>query len=286
MAKKNTIWQNDISHTSRQAQQVRSLTRIGQILADGARLNQAFSEVLNVLDKDLGLNRGTITLLAPDDNEIRIEATHGLSRQKSRSITYRMGEGVTGRVTQTGKAMIVPKISEEPLFLNRFERWNVTKQELSFICVPIAIGSDVIGTISVDKVFSETASLAEEAQILTVVANMVAIDLRTRREAAIERQLLEDENLRLLHELNGDSRSSGDDHRSGADTQGKSETAVNGSLKERTCLFEREIITDALKRCNGNLTAVARDLRTTARIIRYKVKELEIDYRQYSRKRG
>lgn len=285
MAKKDPVWQNDVTHAARQAQQRRILNKISRILAAGTRHNQAFSEVLNILDKDLGLKRGTITLLAPDDNEIRIEATHGLSRQKSRSITYRMGEGVTGRVTQTGEAMIVPKVSEEPLFLNRFQRWNVTKQELSFICVPIAIGSDVVGTISVDKAFSETTSLSEESQILAVVANMIAIDLRTRREAAIERQLLEDENLRLHHELNGDSHLAGADHGFAVHAAETSGTTRNGSLKERTCTFERAIITDAVKRCNGNLTAVARDLKTTARIIRYKVKELGINYKQYHRKR-
>jgi len=39
-----------------------------------------------------------------------------------------MGEGATGKVMETGKAMIVPRVSQEPLFLNRFDRWNVTKE--------------------------------------------------------------------------------------------------------------------------------------------------------------
>jgi Nif-specific regulatory protein len=150
---------------------------------------------------ELGLNRGTITLLAPDGNEIRIEAVHNLSQEQSRKITYRIGEGVTGKVMQTGKPMIIPKVSHEPLFLNRFERWNVTKEELSFICVPISIGNDVIGTISVDRPYEETALLDDEMRILSIVASMIANDLRTRREAVIERQILEDENVRLRQEL-------------------------------------------------------------------------------------
>jgi Nif-specific regulatory protein len=49
-------------------------------------------------------------------------------------------------------------------------------------------------------------------------------------------------------------------------------------------LYERDIIVDAIKRNNGNLAAAARDIGSTARIIRYKVKELNIDYRKYRRK--
>jgi Nif-specific regulatory protein len=66
-------------------------------------------------------------------------------------------------------------------------------------------------------------------------------------------------------------------------TSDASDTIGTGSLEERTSLFERDIIVDALKRCNGNLAAAARDLGTTARVIRYKVINLTIDYRRYRR---
>jgi Nif-specific regulatory protein len=199
MAKKATPWQEAAAHTPHSLEQLETLYKVSQLLA--TRGQETFAKVLDLLDRELGLNRGTITLLSLDGNEIRIEAAHNLSQEKSQKITYRIGEGVTGRVMQTGKAMIVPKVSQEPLFLNRFERWNVTKQDLSFICVPISIGNDVIGTISVDRPYDETVPLDEEMRVLSIVASMIANDLRTRREAAIERQQLEDENLRLRHEL-------------------------------------------------------------------------------------
>jgi Nif-specific regulatory protein len=201
MAKKTTLWQNDVVYTTRQVQQLESLYKVSQILVAGTRGQETFAMVLELLDRELGLNRGTITLLSLDGNEIRIEAAHNLSQEKSQRITYRIGEGVTGGVMQTGKAIIVPKVSQEPLFLNRFERWNVTKQDLSFICVPISIGNDIIGTISVDRPYDETVPLDEEMRVLSIVASMIANDLRTRREAAIERRQLEDENLRLRQEL-------------------------------------------------------------------------------------
>jgi Nif-specific regulatory protein len=213
---------------------------------------------------------------------------------------------------QTGKAMIVPKVSQESLFLNRFERWNVTKQELSFICVPIVIDNQVIGTISVDRPFEQTAPLDEEMRVLTIVATMIAHDLRSRRERVSGRQELEEEIVRLRRELEqrsrpdnmiGNSSVMRDVHqqiREAADSDttvlirgepgaGKEMVARAigvGSLKERTDIFERDLIVDALKRCSGNLAATARDLNTTARVIRYRVKELGIDCKQYGSKKG
>ncbi|MCK5173887.1 MAG: AAA family ATPase, partial [Planctomycetes bacterium] len=68
-------------------------------------------------------------------------------------------------------------------------------------------------------------------------------------------------------------------------TSDASDTAGAGSLKERVALFERDIIVDALKRCNGSLASTGRDLQTTSRVIGYKVKELQIDHKRYQRKR-
>lgn len=190
----------------RLAKDLDTLYRVSRVLTSGTRQQETLARVLHILDENLGLARGTITILSPDGKEIRIEAAHDLSQEQSRTITYRVGEGVTGKVMETGKPMIVSKISQEPLFLNRFERWNVTKKELSFICVPISIDNDVIGTISVDRQFEEAAPLEKEMRILSIIASMISNDLRARREAAIERRKLEDENLRLRHELEGKFR--------------------------------------------------------------------------------
>ncbi len=186
---------------SRHLRELETLYKISQILAAGTRQKQALAEVLDTLNNDLGMNRGTVSLLAPGSTEIKIEVAHNLPRERSRKVRYRIGEGITGKVMQSGKAMIIPKVSQEPLFLDRFERRGQERGEISFICVPISIGQEVIGTLSVDRPFDEASSLEEDMRVLTIVASMIANDVKARREVAIRRQELEDENLRLRHEL-------------------------------------------------------------------------------------
>lgn len=189
------------SSSSRQLRELETLYRISHILASDAQQKQVLSEVLDTLDSELGLNRGTVTLLSPDGNEILIEVAHNLPAEHSQKVKYTIGEGVTGKVMQSGKAMIIPKVSEEPLFLNRFGRVEDIKEEISFICVPISIGQEVIGAISVDRVFDKSAQLEEDQRVVSIVASMIANDVRSRREVALHRQEFEDENLRLRHEL-------------------------------------------------------------------------------------
>ncbi len=186
---------------SRHGRELETLYRISGILVSGVRQRQALAEVLDTLDSELGMRRGTITLLSADGSEIVAEAVHGFSEEQRRAVKYKIGEGITGQVMKTGKARVVPKVSEEPQFLDRFKRGREVKEELSFICVPIAIGTEVIGAISVDRPYEEGGALEEDKRTLSIVASMIANDVRGRREAAMERQALEDENVRLRSEL-------------------------------------------------------------------------------------
>jgi Nif-specific regulatory protein len=182
--------------------ELEALYKIGQMLATTTRQREMLAEILDVLDSDLAMSNGTVVLLMPDAEELRVEVAHNVSEPQRRSVRYRMGEGVTGRVVQTGKPAIVPKVSEDPLFLDRLRgRRRAGAQEVSFICVPIAIGSEVVGALSVDKTYDPGASLEEDTRFLSIVAGMIANDVKGRREAASEREALEAENLRLRSEL-------------------------------------------------------------------------------------
>ena len=179
-----------------------ALYKISQVLATGLRQRQTLDEVLDVLHRDLGMKRGTIVLVSPDGQELLIEVAHNLSDRQKRAVRYRMGEGVTGKVVQTGKPMVVPKVSQEPLFLDRLHhRRKLAKDEISFICVPIAIGNEVVGALSADRLFEESASLEDDVRLLSIVASMIANDVRSRRAVSEERHVLQEENLRLRNEL-------------------------------------------------------------------------------------
>ena len=63
--------------------------------------------------------------------------------------------------------------------------------------MPIALENEVVGTLSVDLPGAESRDLQEAAQFLEIVASMIAFDVKSRRLEALQRQQLEEENLRL-----------------------------------------------------------------------------------------
>src|SRR5438093_619254 len=82
--------------------------------------------------------RGFVSLLDAD-GALRIEASDGIA-DAARTVDSRVGEGITGRVVQTAKPIVVPRVSKEPDFLHRAARRpELPHQELSFICTPIVL---------------------------------------------------------------------------------------------------------------------------------------------------
>lgn len=178
------------------------LLEIGQILDRSMDLRDVVHPIMKAIAKHTGMVRGTLTLLERETGELVIEAAHGLSRGERERGRYLLGDGVTGRVVRTGRPMAVPKVSEEPLFLNRTKaRGDLKKTEISFICVPIKVGNEVIGTLSVDHLFDDTTSLDEDVRLLSIIASMIAQAVRLRQEIVDDQLRLVAENTRLQEEL-------------------------------------------------------------------------------------
>ena len=188
-------------------EEVTLLYEISKALNVSLDLKKSLYEVLDILSRSMGMERGTITILNSMRNEIHIEVAHGLSRAAMARGKYKLGEGITGRVIETGKALLVPKISEEPLFLNRTAtRKAVHDKELSFICVPVKKGSQVVGALSVDRPFEESYFLKDGERLLSIIATMIAQHVINLETIQFEKDQLREENQRLQLELSNKFR--------------------------------------------------------------------------------
>jgi Nif-specific regulatory protein len=175
---------------------------ISRTLDSSLDLRDAVGPVLKIIARYLGVLRGSLTLLNRETGEISIEAAYGLSASQQRRGRYRMGEGVIGQVFQTGKPAVVPKVSEEPRFLNRTGAIDIRDgKDVSYISVPIKLENQVIGALSIDKPFAEGTALQDVVRLLSIIGSMISQAVKLRQKAQEERRQLIEENLRLTEEL-------------------------------------------------------------------------------------
>jgi Nif-specific regulatory protein len=175
---------------------------ISQTLDSSLDLRDSLGPVLEIIARHKGIIRGSLNLLNRETGEITIEAAFGLSSKQQRRGRYRVGEGIIGKVFQSGKPAIIPKVSEEPEFLNRTGAISPEPdKDISYISVPIKLENRVIGALSADRPYSEAVSLQEDVRLFSIIASMISQAVRLRLTAQEERERLIQENRRLTEEL-------------------------------------------------------------------------------------
>jgi Nif-specific regulatory protein len=180
------------------------LAEVSRTVNNEEDISKVLRLVLFILSEHMNMLRGMITILNRDTNEIVINESFGLSEVESQRGRYKIGEGIIGQVVKTGKPAVVPRINEEPLFLDRTgSRSREKKEELCFICVPIKAGTEMIGTLSADRRISAGTgdgsvkkSKAEAARkdilqyyvdLLSIIAAMISQAVRLKQLAVEEK---------------------------------------------------------------------------------------------------
>ncbi len=183
--------------------EISCLYEISNAIHASLDLKKSLYRVLDLLEEHLGMNRGSISILNPDTSEIHIEVAHGISSTAKSKGHYKLGEGVIGRVIETGRPIAVPEVGDDPLFLDRTgARKGIDKSKISFLCVPIKEGSRVVGALSVDRILEGGSPLREDVRLLEIISRLIAQKVAFLEKISREKEHLEEENLLLRKELN------------------------------------------------------------------------------------
>ena len=181
---------------------VQLLGDIAKAFASSLDLEATLEQILNYLDTYLNLERGTITLLDSQEELINIKVAHGMTRQSKGDVTYRIGEGITGTVVQSGREIVSQDINKDPRFLDKTgNRAQVRGGRVAFFCVPIKLEDRTIGALSVFRKAKRGDDFDSNVRLLKIIVTMVAQAVKLNRLVASDRMVLQNENARLRREL-------------------------------------------------------------------------------------
>lgn len=188
-SKKKSLIEKERKLSIHTYEELAALHAIAKILAQPGDLRDQLEEALQELSSRLGMQRGMISLLDREKKEVWLDIAHDVNVD-GLEVSYKPGEGITGKVAETGRPMAVANLGQETHFLDRTgARRHLNRAELSFLCVPIIYDASVVGVLSADKVAHQVENLDNELAMLSSVAELMAKSVHIRA--------LEEENERL-----------------------------------------------------------------------------------------
>ena len=151
-----------------------ALSDVGRALASGAELRASLERALEKLEQHRGIVRGAVFLLDEATADIGVEAAVGIPAEGLRA-RYKVGEGVVGRVVQSGRPVVIPATAREPLVMNRAFQRRSGASESSLVCVPILLDRKPAGAIAVDFLFNANRDYHLYARPLVFVVFQLAV---------------------------------------------------------------------------------------------------------------
>jgi signal transduction histidine kinase len=139
--------QNSEDKMQRWHQELIALSHVSAALSGlwdlDAILNVALDNMLNIMNGTVG----GILLLDEQTKTLSYRVHRGLSAEYVEGMRMRLGEGIAGRVVESGKAVLLPDISTDP---HTAHPDLVSKEGLkAFISVPLQAKDKVLGVINV-----------------------------------------------------------------------------------------------------------------------------------------
>lgn len=183
-----------------------ALLAICQTLDQALDLESSLEAVLRILSEQLSMQRATVTLYDSETGHLSISASYGLTDEEKRRGVYRLDEGVTGRIFQTGEPYYVPDIEKEPLFLDKTGSRRVKRGMISFVGVPIILHGEPIGVLNVDRLFEDEVGFEEDIDFLKVVATLIAQFISLNKKIMQREAVLKRENTSLKYQISKKSK--------------------------------------------------------------------------------
>ena len=195
------------AHTERlQDEEMLVIRESARLMGKSLEPGLVIREMLHLISEFLGLNRGRVVLRQPGGGAYAIRYAYGLTDSEIARGVYEPGEGVSGRVVQSGETAIVQDIDDDPHYLGRaVERKRLPNETVSFIALPLRSDGEILGMLGVHRIRSRARALADDLRILEIIATLITQILKLNARVAEHTARLENENRELKWALENDA---------------------------------------------------------------------------------
>jgi len=120
----------------------------------------------------LNTKMGSLMLLDKTYNRLEIVAARGISQDVITTTRMQIGEGIAGRVAQSGKPIYCEDIERDVRFMRHSKVRYTTR---SFISVPLKVKNNVIGVLNVNSKRKNNKFTQRDLKLLSILADQAAV---------------------------------------------------------------------------------------------------------------
>lgn len=163
-----------------------SLYKATKTLNKITNIEDMFQLILKFALNQISASRGSLMIVDENRKELSIKASVGLDDTVANESRVRIGEGIAGRVAETGDPILVTNISEHPLF-NKLSHNLPFKSFISapliggkgdeLLSIPLETNKKVVGVLNLTKQEAGKIFTEGDLHIIAILASQAAISI-------------------------------------------------------------------------------------------------------------
>lgn len=178
-----------LQEATRASDEAKSLYEVGIALSGSLELDELLDKILESLSRVIDCDIAMIYLVDPESGTINQISTRGLEDFPTDQLRLKIGQGICGRVAETGEGIIVSDVNQNTDYI---ACRTSTKSEMA---VPLIVNNVVVGVLNVESDKSDVYK-DHELELMNAFASLAAVSIE---RAKLHKQMLSAR--RLEHEI-------------------------------------------------------------------------------------
>jgi two-component system NtrC family sensor kinase len=158
----------------RRNQELAALVEVNRMVTSSLNMDEILEATMRGIGEIVPAEAGLVVLVGEESGELEVRTTFG-PEEAGAGRTAERGEGIIGKVVESGEARLVNDVDRDPQFLPEVDEvGGVTAQ--SVLCVPLATRNRVIGAMQLLN-RSGGGFTEEDQELVQAIAASVAVAL-------------------------------------------------------------------------------------------------------------
>lgn len=166
-----------------------ALAKIGNALISDLYLDDILKLIVVVTAEVMNSKICSLMLLDKETKEIGVKATQSVSEYYNRKPNIKLGQGIAGRVAETGKPALILDVRKDKRYINS----SIARKEnlCSLLSVPLIFKGNIIGVLNCYT--SEPHRFSQnEVNVIKSIASQAAVVIENFR-LVVESQIIKEE---------------------------------------------------------------------------------------------
>lgn len=157
-----------------------TILKFSALLNSSLKIEDVLDHAMQYAEEFIEAEASSIYELDEEKNELFIRLARGEKKRPLEGLKVKVGEGVAGKVVETGEPMVIADVDQDRLFSDRFDKLTGFKTK-SVICVPLILRDKPIGALQVlNKRFGDPFT-QYDLELLTGMAQQIAIAMENAK---------------------------------------------------------------------------------------------------------